>query len=105
MAIILKETKSFNPAVSISYGVDMTNSNYYGVIDEITYDKNDKNCNFSLSIFGTKALRVEGGSSVDRINLSFHGDKFDLKIGNNGLTIPQAYVLALDLLPDWKSDE
>ena len=105
MAIKLKTGKTFNPEISGRYGIDMTNGDYYGVIDRVDYDKQYKECNFSVEVFGTKTSRNNGGTVVDRINFSFSDDVFDSAIGSNGLTISNAYVNALATLLDWESDE
>jgi len=105
MAIQLKTDKTFNPTISQSYGVDMTGSNYYGVIDDIQYSKKEKACFFSLEIYGNKESRNDSGLVVERINFNFVGDEFDLHVGNTGLTVVQAYNIALNTLEDWKSDE
>ena len=105
MAIKLITGKTYTPTIQESMGVDMTNGYYYGVIDRIDYDKNDKQCNFSVEVFGTKNSRDNKGTVVDRINFSFSGEDFDEVIGSNGFLIENAYTLALLDLMDWESDE
>ena len=90
----------------------MTGSSYYGVIDSIEYDKNEKRCSFSMDIYGSKELRQSDDennhpSVVDRINFHFNDASFDESIGNQGLTVPQAYALSIAdaRLADWESDE
>ena len=116
MALILNTGKTFNPSISDSYGIDMTGSDYYAVIDSTNYDKESKNCNFSVNVYGSEEIaanrkeidgRLGTANVVDRINFNFNGDSFDESIGNDGITIPQAYALALadEQLSDWASDE
>ena len=107
MAVVLKTGKTYNPQISQSYGMDMTNGDYYGAIDTIEYNKAEKQCNFSLSIYSNEESRTNDKSVVDRLNFNFHGDNFDSQIGNDGITIPQAYARALadSRLADWESDE
>ena len=105
MGIQLKEGISFNPPISTSYGIDMTSSDYYGVIDNVEYNKKDKNCHFSVEIFCNCDARANNSTIVDRENFSFNGDTFDSEIGKDGLSIPQAYAKALERLTDWQSDE
>ena len=105
MAIILKEGKTFNPAISAQFGVDMTSTTYYGVIDRIEYDKNEKKCFFVIDIYGSNSLRMKSASIVDRIHLNIAPDQFDETVGSDGLSITKAYSLALQKLTDWESDE
>jgi hypothetical protein len=105
MAVKLKTGRTYTPSIQESMGVDMTNGNYYGVIDRVDYDKQYKQCNFSVDVFGTETSRNNEGTVVDRINFSFSDDVFDSDIGSNGLTISNAYVNALATLADWESDE
>jgi len=105
MAIKLKSTKTFTPAMEAQIGVNMTNGDYYGAIDSIQYDKKDKSCFFSVEVYGTQDSRNDGGTVVDRINFNFHSDVFDLEIGDDGLNIPEAYSKCLETLTDWESDE
>ena len=105
MAIVLKEGKTFNPSISSQFGVDMTSSNYYGVIDRVEYDKNEKQGLFTVDIYGSKELRGNKATIVDRINISIGKDEFDNKIGSDGINIPECYDLVLSILEDWKSDE
>jgi len=112
MANILKVGQIFNPSISANYGIDMSNSSYYGVIDSIEYNKNEKMCSFSLDIYGSKELRQSKTakhipSVVDRIVFNFVGDSFDEKIGKDGITVERAYALSLEdeRLSNWQSDE
>ena len=112
MANILKTGQTFNPSISAHYGVDMTGTTYYGVIDAIDFNKNEKRCSFSMDVYGSKELRQSTDEAnrpliVDRITFNFMGDEFDASIGNTGLTVPQAYTLSLldTRLTDWESDE
>ena len=106
MAIILKDGKTFNPAISKSYGIDMTNGDYYGVIDIIEYNKKEQMCMFSVNIYASKTARDNDDAVVDRFNFNFTGEAFE-QIGNNGLSITSAYtmILAKPELADWQSDE
>lgn len=105
MAIVLKEGKTFNPDISTSYDIDMTGSNYYGVIDEVMYDKYDKTCHFSVAVYGSDNSRIQKGSVTHRFNFTFTENAFEIQIGNDGYSISQAYNKALETLTDWKSDE
>ena len=106
MAVVLKTGKTFNPSISTNYGVDMSSSEYYGVIDRIEYDKEQQMCTFMLNIYGTKELRESGGTVVDRMSFNYTGATFDV-IGTNGLSISSAYTMILQdaRLTDWESDE
>ena len=103
MANILKSGSTYAP--NNNQGLDLTGSDYYGTIDRVDYNKADKQCNFSLDIYANATARSEGKSVVDRINFNFHDADFDSEIGNDGLSITQAYALSLETLTDWKSDE
>jgi hypothetical protein len=105
MAIVLKENKTFNPDISDRFGVDMTNNTYYGAIDIIDYDKGQKQCNFTVDVYGTKSSREDGGIVVHRFNFNFTDNAFDIQIGNGGISVEQAYNKALETLTDWESDE
>jgi len=105
MAIILKIDKTFNPKVSDQYGLDMTGTGYYGVIDAIDYNKKHKTCYFVVDIYGTKESRSSNGTIIDIISFTFTHDDFDEIIGSSGIDIPQAYSVALGNLNDWESDE
>ena len=105
MALILKTGKTFNPAISETFGKDMTGSDYYGVIDSIEYDKGEKTCYFTLEIYSDNTARIDDSSTVDNIIFNYTDDSFDSDIGDDGLTIPQAYSKAIASLTDWESDE
>lgn len=108
MAIKLKFGKTFNPEISEAFKTDMTGSDYYGVIDRIELNKAEKNCIFSIEVYGSKEARETMEANIfHRFNFAFRDDDFDDVIGNDGLTIPEAYQLALsdDILEDWESDE
>ena len=108
MAIILKEGKTFNPAISENYGIDMTGTEYYAVIDKIEYDKKEKTAYFSVDIYSSKDSRnSERPTVTERVNLGFSKESYDETIGAEGLTIIKAYTLALahERFVDWKSDE
>ena len=104
MALILKDGKTFNPAISSAFAVDMANGDYYGAIDSIQYDKQRKDCNFSVDIYGSAESHSIGGAVVDRVNFNLSGEDF---IGNDGLSIPGAYEIALQdaRFENWKGDE
>ncbi len=104
MAIILKEHLTYNPSVSSAYGIDLTSADYYGVIDEIHYDKSQKTCDFAVSIYGNKDARNSSSATLENKQFTFHDADF-ATIGNDGLSIPDAYALALVTLVDWRSDE
>jgi hypothetical protein len=104
MAIVLKEGKTYNPTVSAQFGIDMTNDTYYGVIDKIEYNKQEKICNFYLEIYGTQLSRQNGGAIVDRMNFTINANQFAEQIGTNGFTITDAYNKALETLTDWEGD-
>jgi hypothetical protein len=103
MANILKAGSTYAP--QNNQGLDLTGSDYYGVIDRIEYNKADKGCYFAVDIYVSSTARSEGKGVVDRIIFSFNEDEFDEKIGSDGLTIPQAYAKSLETLTDWTSDE
>jgi len=109
MAIILKETKTYSPHNNM--GLDLTGSEYYGVIDDVLYDKKSKQCFFSVDVYANaesgqqRKEQFSNISVVDRINFNFNDATFDSDIGNDGLTITQAYTKALETLTDWQSDE
>jgi len=107
MALILKTNKEYTPVNNM--GLDLTGSDYYGVIDDVRYNKKDKLAYFTLDIYANEASgllrKSDSISVVDRINFTFDGIKFDDKVGYDGLSIPQAYLLALETLTDWESDE
>jgi len=105
MAIKLKEGKTFSPPVGAQYGLSLGSHAWYGVIDLIEYNKQERSCSFSVEIFADSAARGAGASPVERMNYGFHAEMFDSEIGNDGLTIPQAYEKALLALKDWESDE
>ena len=107
MAIILKEGKTFNPQTPQAYGFDMTGSDYYGVIDSIEYDKKKAECYFTVDIYSSSAAHKDGSSVVDRMVFKFRDSDFGNIIGNDGLSVTQAYGLALSsaVLTDWESDE
>ena len=105
MALILKTGLTFNPPMSEAMGVDLSSSEYYGVIDEVQYSKMERDCFFSVNVYGKKQARVDKGTIMDRINFSFNGDAFATTIGLNGLTVSQAYEIAKLKLTDWASDE
>ena len=103
MAIQLKSGETYSP--NNNQGLDLTGSDYYGVIDRVEYNKADKQCFFSVDIYADATARNEGKTVVDRVNLTFVNSDFDTEIGTDGLTIPQAYAKALETLTDWESDE
>ena len=103
MAIVLKASKTYSP--SNSYGLDLTSNSFYGVIDKLEYDKQNKFCGFTVEIYADQTARSGGRSPLDRLNFTFSGDDFDSQIGVDGLTIPNAYTKALVTLTDWESDE
>jgi len=109
LAIIIKAGSTYAP--TNNQGLDLTGSDYYGVIDDVRYDKKSKQAFFSVDIYAdaaTAVSRKEEGvnvSPVDRVNFNFNGDEFDSAIGNDGLSIPQAYAKSLETLTDWVSDE
>ena len=105
MAIILKATKTFSPVLSQSLGIDLTGSDYYGVVDDIMYNKDDRTASFSLNIYGNAQARVDSSSVVDRVKFFYNDSQFDSEIGTNGLTVAGAYALAQVELTDWESDE
>jgi len=107
MAMKLKAGNTYNPDVSARYGVDMTQDEYYAVIDMINYDKKEQMCFFSVDIYGSQLSRSEFGQAVDRENFSYSSDKFCSKIGLNGISIPEAYRLASKDIrfACWESDE
>lgn len=109
MANILKTGSTYAP--TNNQGLDLTGSDYVGVIDDIRYDKKDKQAHFTVEIYAnaevaaTRKEDMSNISPVDRISFNFNGDLFDEKIGNDGLSIPQAYAKSLETLTDWISDE
>ena len=107
MAITLKPGKSHTPVINSTYGILVENSAYYGVIDDIQYDKADKRCSFSVNIYGNSSARADNKAVVDRLNFHYNNDGFDSLMGNNGLTISDAYIKALEdeRLTNWQSDE
>ena len=105
MALILNTDKTYNPKISDVYGLDLTSSDCYGVIDSIEYDKDAKTCLFALTVYANSTARTNSDSAVDRIVFSYNDDEFDTSIGNNGVTISGAYTLAALTLTDWISDE
>ena len=105
MAIKLKTTKTYTPEMETRMGVNMTNGDYYGVVDRVEYDKSSQECYFAVEIYGTKDSRDAEGLVVDRINFSFSDTDFEIQIGTDGLSISKAYSLALETMTDWESDE
>jgi hypothetical protein len=106
MALVLKQGKTFNPAISAKYGVDMTSNSYYGVIDRVEFDKKDKTCDFAVDIYGNEEQRNSDTSTiVDRFVITIHSGEYDEKIGNTGITIAQAYIIAAGKYTDWETDE
>ena len=108
MAIVLKEGKTYNPSISDAYGVDMTGSDFYGIVDEFEYKKVEKEFRATINIYGTKAVREAKGGIIDRININCNEQTgFDSKIGPDGISVSGIYALALaeDVLLDWQSDE
>lgn len=106
MAIVLKQGKTFNPSLSARFGVDMTGSNYYGVVDHYEINKKEKQCFFRIEIYGTSELRgSEDATVVDALNFIIKDDDFDSVVTNDGLKIPDLYAHALETLTDWESDE
>ncbi len=107
MALILKTGKEFNPAAAKAFGINMSGSGFYGVIDSISYDKDHRDCVFCLDIYGSKDAREKKASVMDSLTFSIIGNDFDDHIGSGGLSVPQAYLLAIndDRLKDWTSDE
>jgi hypothetical protein len=71
----------------------------------ITYDKKDKYCFFDLRIFISQSGRQNGNDCVEVIPFHYYSTGFDQNIGNDGLSIPQAYEKALETMLDWQSDE
>jgi len=104
MAIKLKKDKTFTTDTEVQMGAHVINENLYGVIDNPMYDKGTRTCFFSVDVYGSKELRADG-LILHRFNYTFYGDDFSAKIGNNGLTIQNAYIIALTELIDWQSDE
>ena len=105
MAIKLKTAKTYTPEMEARMGVNMTNGDYYGVVDRVEYDKSSQECYFSVEIYGTKESRGTEGLVVDRNNFSFSGTAFEIQIGTDGLSISKAYLIALETMTDWESDE
>jgi hypothetical protein len=108
MAIIQNEGTTYTPALGTNLGIDLTGSTFYGVIDELMYNKREKELSFSLDIYGTKSARgMENPVVVDRLNFHYNKEQFDENVGSNGISIAGAYALALaaPALADWKSDE
>jgi len=117
MAIMIKAGSTYAP--TNNQGLDLTGSDYYGVIDDVRYDKKSKQAFFSVDVYAdaaTAATRKEhevdgetvpasNVSVVSRENFNFSGDDFDSEIGNDGLSVPQAYAKSLETLTDWESDE
>jgi hypothetical protein len=106
MAIVLKEGKTFSPRNN--QGLDLTGSDYYGVIDEApSYNKKEKFCFITIEVYANQTAREEDKSPVDRITVTFNGNNYDTHIGADGVDIPNAYTKALAdaQLVDWKSDE
>jgi len=103
MAIILKKGKKYRPVNP--YGKDFTGCVFYGVIDSITYDKKERICFFDLRFFSSQAARNNGSDSIENIPFHFIDDSFSKNIGNNGLTISEAYQKVLEVMFDWESDE
>ena len=101
MAIKLKTGKTFTPSLS-KY---LSGFGYYGAIDEIDYNKHNKQCCFDMKFYANSLSRNEGEDPIERKTFIFTGDNFDSNIGNDGLSIPQAYNQALETLTDWESDE
>jgi hypothetical protein len=102
MAIVLKEGKTYSP--NSETGIDLTSNSFYGVIDSVEYNKKERLCVFFVDIYVNQTTRQLNKKFVDRVVFSFYGDSFS-QIGNDGLTIPQAYIKALEILIDWMSDE
>jgi len=103
MAIEIKTDKTFTP--TSFNGIDNTGDQFYAVIDGIDYDKKNKFAQFSLNIYCDKDARECDLAFADYKHFTFNGAEFDDKIGSNGLSISQAYTIALETLTDWESDE
>lgn len=107
MAIILKEGGVFTPSSAVSMGVEVVCTTYYGVIDNIVYNKAEKDLTFTVVIYSSEAYRKAGRHAVDFVHINLHHDAFDQKVGSNGLSIAAAYALALQdtRLGGFESDE
>ena len=88
-------------------GITTPGTNFYGVIDDVTYDKEFKRCNWQVVIYENKEARENNSSRVDAFSFNFEGDLFDSTIGNNGCTITQAYQTSelSETMADWEDDQ
>lgn len=105
MALVLKSGKTYSPDISNQYGMDLTGSDFYAVIDDITYNKKQRQCSFPVDIYSNASARENDLSIVARIMFNFNEDIFDSEIGNNGIDVTTAYEKAVLVLIDWESDE
>jgi len=107
MAIILKQGGEFTPEFERTTGAKVVCTTYYGAIDRVEYNKGDDDCSFMVAVYSDKEHRDSDSHVVDFVNINVHGEDFAETIGKDGVTIAEAYALALqdERLKDFISDE
>lgn len=82
--------------------INLQHDDYIGVINHVDYDIARKNANFSVEIYANVEAYENDLRTISRENFYYEGDDFDEEVGDNGLTIEQAYNLALKKMINWE---
>ncbi len=107
MALVLKAGKSYSASLGDAFGFPMVGSDFYAVIDQVEYNKAEKRCSFSVLIYADSVSRTANKNPMDVASFHFDEAKFNEHVGNDGMTIPEAYAYTLNQtgFAHWESDE